>query len=100
MDAVDTSEDGRRQLGTEGVPHAVFDLRRRAVLARGGLHRYQLLAVYRLRDCQWSRRKGEEVTPCETNGEGCKQTPTMTNTAKHTKAQIWRNRTKMQSMST
>lgn len=50
VDAVNTSENGRRKLGPEGIPHAVLDLRRCAILARWGLHRYELLAVHGLRD--------------------------------------------------
>lgn len=49
VDAVDSSEDGSCQLGPEGIPHAVFDLRRCAILARWGLHRYKLFAVHSLR---------------------------------------------------
>lgn len=45
MNAVHSSEDGRCQLGPKGIPHAVFDLRRRAVFAGRALDRDQLLAV-------------------------------------------------------
>lgn len=49
VDTINTSENGRRKLGPEGIPHTVLDLRRCAILARWGLHRYKLLAIHSLR---------------------------------------------------
>lgn len=40
VDAVYSSEDSRRELGPERIPHAVFNLRCCAVFARWCLHRY------------------------------------------------------------
>lgn len=48
VNAVNSSEDCRRQLRPEGIPHAVFDLRRGAVLAGGSFDRNKLLAVHSL----------------------------------------------------
>lgn len=48
MDAVDSSENGSRKLGPEGIPNAVFDLRRCAILTWGPFYRDELLAVHSL----------------------------------------------------
>lgn len=75
MDTVYSSEDGRRKLGTEGIPHAIFDLRGRAVLARWGLHRNQLFAVNRLYDRQHNQGTGKTFNYLRKENIRCKTRP-------------------------
>lgn len=52
VDVVQTTQNTSRELATEGVPHAVFDLGDSAVLLSRGLGRDTLLAVDSLTWCQ------------------------------------------------
>lgn len=65
VDAVDSSEDCRRQLGPEGIPHAVFDLRRRAVLAGGSFDRNKLLTVDSLSQSNHSMHAQNRKQGCQ-----------------------------------